>query len=337
MKKIFVGIDVSKHWIDVCVTSDGKKSMHMRFDNQKAGFALMVKWLRTMCKDPESWMVCMEHTGIYAQLLWCFLTEKKITYCVVAGSQITSGLKIKRGKSDKIDAADIARFTLRYRDELKPHQIPARLLGRLKMLFTYRERLVKAKVLIQVPAGEAKQFASAQSKEMRKDSASLVQVLEGRIKRVEKIMLELIESDQETEKCYKLIISVPGFGLVTASYLLIITHCFTSLTKSRKLSNFGGMAPHPHKSGSSIRGKTRVSHVADKKLKTLLSRGAQSLIQYDEQTKIYLRRMLDRGKDENLVKNNIKNKMLHQVCAVVKRGTPFTKNFVSPYHSNQAA
>ena len=191
--------------------------------------------------------------------------------------------------------------------------------------------------MIQVPAREARQYASEQSKEMRKDSASLVQVIEGRIKRIEKLMLQLIESDQETEKCYRLIVSVPGFGLVTASYLLIITHCFTTLSKSRKLSNFGGMAPHPHKSGSSIRGKTRVSHVADKKLKTLLSRGAQSLIQYDQHTKDYLNRMLDRGKDVNLVKNNIKNKMLHTVCAVVKRGTPFIANYASPDHSGKAA
>jgi transposase len=337
MKKIFAGIDVSKHWIDVCVTTDGKSSLHRQFTNNRSGFMQMLKWLRTFFKDMQGWLVCMEHTGLYAQPLWYFLTQKGISYSVVAGSQITSGLKIRRGKSDQIDASDIARFTFRYRDELRPHQIPARLLERLKMLFGYRERLVKAKVLIQVPATEAKHYASEQSKEMRKDSASLVQVIESRIKKVEKIMLQLIESDLETEKCYKLIVSVPGFGLVTASYLLIITHCFTTLSKSRKLSNFGGMAPHPHKSGSSIRGKTRVSHVADKKLKTLLSRGAQSLIQYDQHTKDYLNRMLDRGKDVNLVRNNIKNKMLHTVCAVVKRGTPFIANYVSPDYSGKAA
>lgn len=337
MKKIYVGIDVSKSWIDVCVTGDGKIISHQQFDNKKAGFMAMIKWLKTFSKDHQSWLVCMEHTGIYAQPLWYFLTEKEITYCVVAGSQITSGLQIKRGKSDKIDAADIARFVLRYQDELKPHQLPAQLLARLKMLFTYRERLVKAKVLIGVPAREAKEFASEQSKEMRKDSNSLVQVIEARIKRVEKMMLGLIDSDEEAKRCYKLIVSVPGFGLVTASYLLIITQCFTTLSGSRQLSNFGGMAPHPHKSGSSIKGKTRVSHVADKKLKTLLSRGTQSLIQHNEQTKLYLIRMLERGKDENLVRNNIKNKMLHTVCAVVKRGTPFTKDYVSPYKPKTAA
>lgn len=186
MKKIFAGIDVSKHWIDVCVTTDGKSSLHRQFANNKSGFIEMLKWLRAFCKDPQAWLVCMEHTGLYAQPLWYFLIQKGITYSVVAGSQITSGLKIKRGKSDQIDAEDIARFSFRYQDELKPHQIPARLLQRLKMLFAYRERLVKAKVLIQVPAGEARQYASEQSKEMRKDSAYLVQVIEGRIKRVGK-------------------------------------------------------------------------------------------------------------------------------------------------------
>ena len=71
---------------------------------------------------------------------------------------------------------------------------------------------------------------------------------------------------------------------VTASYLLIITNCFTVLTSSRKLANFGGVAPHPHKSGTSIKGKTRTSPIADKKLKALLSNGVGSLIQHNVTT-----------------------------------------------------
>ena len=336
MKKIFVGIDVSKMWIDVCVTADGKTITHQQFENNKMGFKAMVKWIRPFSSVQEEWLLCMEHTGIYALPLWYFLTEQKIAYCVVPGSVITSGLEIRRGKNDKIDATDIARFTLRYADELKPHQLPTQVLQRLKMLFAYRERLVKASVLIKVPAREAKEFAAKESKEVRIDSSSLVQIIEARISKVEKLMLEVINSDEQTAKCYQLIISVKGFGIVTACYLLIITQCFTVLTKSRELSNFGGMAPHPHKSGKSVKGKTRVSPVADKKLKALLSRGASSLIQYDEGTKNYLSRMIAKGKHENLVKNNIKNKMLHTVCAVVKRGTPYIEKYVSPYAQHVA-
>ena len=109
MKKIFVGIDVSKHWIDVCVTLDGKSSPHRQFANNKSGFIQMLRWLKTFYKDLQGWLVCMEHTSLYAQPLWHFLTQKGITYSVVGGSQITSGLKIKIGKSDQIDAEDIAR------------------------------------------------------------------------------------------------------------------------------------------------------------------------------------------------------------------------------------
>ena len=337
MQKVFVGIDISKEWIDACVTKDGKKVTHQRFVNKLQGFKSMVKWVKEVePSSKEELLLCMEHTGIYAQPLWEFLVEKGIIYSVVPGQSITSGLEIRRGKNDKIDAYDIARFAMRYADELKPHRLPTQILQRLKMLFAYRERLVKAKVQIMVPAGESKRFASEQSKEVRRDSSSLVQIIEARITKVEKLMLEVINSDEQTAKCYQLIISVPGFGIITASYLLIITQCFTTLTKSRKLSNFGGMAPHPHRSGKSIKGKERVSPIADKKLKVLLSRGAGSLIQYNKQTQHYFERMTARGKNENLVRNNIKNKMLHTVCAVVKRGTPYIENYVSPYRQNVA-
>lgn len=329
MKKIFVGIDVSKKWLDVCVTMDGKSVVHNQYDNCLAGFKTMIKWIKQYGPTTDI-LICMEHTGIYAQPLWFFLTEKKINYCVVAGSLISSGLEIRRGKSDKIDARDIAFFTMRYADQLKPHHLPVQLLRRLKMLFAYRDRLVKAKVLVGVPAKEAKEYAPADSKEVRTDSSSLVQIIQSRIEKVEKLMLNVINSDEKTAQYYKLIVSVPGFGLITASYLLIITQSFTTIDTSRKAANFGGTAPHPHKSGTSIRGKTRVSPVADKKLKTLLSNGASSRIRYDAETQQYFMRMVARGKDENLIKNNIKNKMLHVVYAVVKRGTPYTKDYVSP-------
>lgn len=327
MKKVFVGIDVSKKWIDLCITVDGRAIVHQQFDNNKSGFRKMVSWIRRYGPSSE-WLLCMEHTGIYAQPLWYYLTEKNITYCVVPGSVITSGLEIRRGKNDKIDAADIARFTMRYADELKPHRLPAQVLRRLKMLFAYRDRLVKAKVIISVPAAEASVFAAQESKEVRADSSSLVQVIATRIAKIEKIMLQVINSDEQTARVYQLIESVPGFGLITASYLLIITQCFTTLCNSRKLANFGGIAPHPHKSGTSIKGKTRVSPVADKRLKTLLSNGTGSLLQYNKRMIHYFERMIAKGKHENLVRNNIKNKMLHTVCAVVKRGTPYIETYI---------
>lgn len=336
MKKIYVGIDISKEWIDVAVTADGISLSHQQFVNGRKGFLAMVQWVNKIEKDRGNWLICMEHTGIYAQPLWHYLSERSIKYCVVPGAVINNGLGIKRGKTDKIDAGVIACFARRYADQLKPFQLPTAVILRLKMLFAYRDRLVKAKVIIGVPAKEAKEFASKESKEMRADSSSLVQVLQARIAKVEKLMMKTINSDQQATECYKLITSVPGVGLVTGVYLLVITGCFTLITNSRKLANFCGVAPHPHESGKTVKEKKRVSHVADKRLKTLLSNGTGSLLQHNDIIKAYYARMLAKGKNENLVKNNIKNKTLHTVCAVVRRGTPYTKQYTPMLQKNAA-
>src|SRR5437879_4659252 len=102
MKSLFVGVDVSKLWLDISVIGSKSKEIALRVDNTKMGFRKGVQWLKKM-KNQEEWLICMEHTGVYSQPLWEYLVEKKIEYCVVPGSVITNGLSIKRGKSDKLD------------------------------------------------------------------------------------------------------------------------------------------------------------------------------------------------------------------------------------------
>lgn len=327
MEKLFVGIDVSKLWLDVTLMGKSTAPQHLKVDNDKSGFTKLLNWLRKFSRSKKSWMLCMEHTGIYTQPLWYFLTEKEITYHVVPGTVIGSGLAVRRGKSDKSDSLTIARFIMRFADELSPHRIPTGMLKRLKMLFAYRDRLVKAKVMIQVPAGEAKDYAPKDSKEVRQDTGEIVEYLRKKIKRIEKIMREQIASDPDTESCYQLIVSVPGFGIVTASYLLIVTECFTLFSNSRQMACYGGIAPFEHSSGSSIRGKTRVSQKADKKLKALLSRGVSTLLQHHPPSKAYFERKTGEGKHQNLIRNNLKNKMLHTVFSVVQRKSAYDPDY----------
>jgi transposase len=328
MKTLFVGIDVSKLWLDFSVI--GKvKTAHLRVDNNKSGYRKAIQWLKKLAPQ-NSWLICMEHTGIYAQPLWYYLNEKSIEYSVVSGTLISSGLSIKRGKNDKLDALTIAKFAMRYADELKPHKLPTQLLRRLKMLFAYRERLVKAKVILEVPAGEAKSYAEQDSKEMCNDTYEVVHFIHLRIKRIEKMMLALIKSDSQTSECYKLIVSVPGFGIITAAYLLIVTECFTLFSSSRQIACYSGVAPFEHSSGSSIRGKTRISSKADKKLKGLLSRGVSTLLIHHPPTKQYFERKTNQGKHQNLVRNNLKNKMLHTVFAVVRKATIYDPAYLNP-------
>ena len=86
--KIFVGIDISKNWIDVVVLKDGQ-SMHRQFENGKKGYKLMLSWLKTFANLNEM-LLCMEHTGVYGLPLWNYLTAQKVAYVVQSGLEIKS-------------------------------------------------------------------------------------------------------------------------------------------------------------------------------------------------------------------------------------------------------
>lgn len=126
---------------------------------------------------------------------------------------------------------------------------------------------------------------------------------------------------------YKLIISVKGIGPVVAAHLIVVTNCFTNFKNSRQLACYSGIAPFKKQSGTSLKSPSKVSHLANKKMKALLDRCASTAIQYDAQLKQYYERRIAKGKSKRSTINVVRNKLLHRVFAVVKRGTPFVNTF----------
>ena len=122
---LFIGIDISKKWIDVSPSSNGKKSQmpHQRFDNTEKGFKLMLTFVKKhfpTYQNTAHWLFCMEHTGLYGDPLRRFLEAQALTYVIESGKAIGNSLGLRRGKSDKADSADIARYAFLHQHELKP-------------------------------------------------------------------------------------------------------------------------------------------------------------------------------------------------------------------------
>jgi len=124
-------------------------------------------------------------------------------------------------------------------------------------------------------------------------------------------------------RVYQLATSVTGIGLQTAAYLLLYTNCFTSFNQWRQLACYAGTAPFEHSSGSSIRGRTRLSKVGNMKIKALLSNGASAAIQSENEFSSYYYRKIAQGKAKMIALNGVRNKMLSRVFSVVNRGTPY--------------
>ncbi|MDQ6481665.1 transposase, partial [Dyadobacter sp. LHD-138] len=78
-----------------------------------------------------------------------------------------------------------------------------------------------------------------------------------------------------------------------------------------------------HSSGSSIRGKTKVSPLANRKMKALLSNCASAAIQHDPELKLYYQRKITEGKAKMSIQNAIKAKLINRVFATVARKSKY--------------
>ena len=136
-------------------------------------------------------------------------------------------------------------------------------------------------------------------------------------------MEKIINENKLLKKQYDLIISIKGVGPQITLYSIVLTAGFTKFENARKFASYCGIAPFPNLSGTSIRRKTSVSNLANKKMKSLLNQGVWSAIQYNPEIKKFYEQRISEEKDKMKTINIIRNKLLGRIFAVVKRGTPY--------------
>jgi transposase len=320
-----LGIDVSKQSIDACLIrqSDGQL-FESKFHNNLSGFRHLKTWCKQMqCECDHHTLCCMEHTGLYTRLLVQYLISREVAVWLESSLQIKRSQGLVRGKSDKIDAQRIARYAHLHQSKAHIMEVSVLTLEKLKDLQANRKRLMKALQTIRTSAEELKQFDASTAKLMDKVNREAIRGLEKSLDKVDEQILTFISEDESLKQKYDLMLSVKGVGKVLAAMLLVYTHGFNRLTDSRKLACYSGVAPFVYESGTSIKGKTGVSKFANGELKRILHMAAISSVQHNPELHEYYKRKVEEGKNKMSVINAVRNKLLHRIVAVVKRGTPY--------------
>ncbi len=325
-KKHFIGVDISNAKLDLALLRDAEKGRFLDkvVTNDFKGFGSMQEWLEKLKVNLNECVFCMEHTGTYGLLFFAWLSQMEICYCVEPALKIKRSLGVTRGKNDKVDARRIADYAFTHRAKLQQFNLPSSLMLQIKQLLTYRDQMVRICSSLKNSLKSHKQYQRVSGlKSVSEEIENQIADFENRIARIEKQVIELIKSDESLFKNYKLATSVIGVAFVIASYMLVTTNNFTSFNNGREYACYSGIAPFAHESGTSIKGKTRVSNLANKKIKTILSNGANSAAQWDPEIKKYYNRKLAQGKDHQLIINSIKCKLVNRVFAVVKRQSSY--------------
>jgi len=334
MKKVFIGIDFSKLKFDAAIYSVDTKTIVSTevFKNEQPGYIAFLQWVKenNLCRKSEM-LFCGEHTGYYSGNLSLFLYESGYDMWLVSGLEMKLTQGIKRNKTDRVDACKIAEHACRYQDKAILFQPVSKALEEIRELLSYRERLVETRKVLITSAKEMKRVKdNASCDYIYQDSLEYIHSINASVHDCEKRIEALLKLDISLKTNYKLVSSVVGIGLVNAALILIATANFTQFTNARKFGCYCGVVPFEHSSGSSVRGKTRVSKMANRHLKTKLTLAAQNAVRFDPELKVYYQRKRSDGKNNWLVLNNVKNKLIHRIFAVVRDGQMYEKQYVHP-------
>lgn len=328
MKKnyqIFIGIDVSKSKLDYCIVTDPTATKHQFgiVPNNEKGIKQLIALVKKINVNSLHALYCLENTGVYSMPLCYWLQASEQNYWTEDALQIKRAKGITRGKNDKADSKDIAFYAISHLHLYEPSLLPENDFLELKLILTEREKLVKA-IGAFTRTNENKSFLPKEVlKSVLAHNKKTVEGLQKQLVAIEKLLQNLVKSNPVFKQQQELLMSIPGVGMQTTCNLIAVTNAFTSFKNWRKLACYCGVAPFKHQSGSSIKGKTKVSHIANKKMKSLLNMAALAAKKSDTEIKAYYERKVAEGKNKMSVMNAIRCKIISRAFAVIERKTPF--------------
>jgi transposase len=319
-----IGVDVSRNTLDIyCIEA----RQHITVTNNSIGFRSFQSFCHTYGIDVSQAIVVLEYTGGYEYKWLQYCQAKNIAFVRLPGLAIKRSLGITRGKNDKVDAMRIAQYADEKYKLLVPQKPLNKCILQLKELLCFRKKLVRENAGYKAMVKERKHMYQVNSHDFI--IATLIkkqQVNEKLIEKTEAMIAKVITEDVSLYANYLLLKSIKGIGNVNAWMTIAYTENFTSFINARSYAVYVGVIPFDYSSGTSLRGRKKVSQIANKELKQELNQAAKAAVQWDREIKTYAERKL-KNKHYGVVLNNVKFKLILRMFAVVKRGEKYVDNY----------
>jgi transposase len=314
----YLGIDVSKKSLDVAFPAE-KGYVVKRYANDPRGYEQLLAQLSA------SSCVVMEATGPYYVRLATYLHDKQVRVAVVNPLVIKrfSQMRLRRTKTDRADAQLIAAYG---QTEKPPFWQPAAVfISELQQESTVLEGLIQQRTALKNQQEAFNQLPHV-SPQAKRSLETVLQALQEQIEQLEKDMAQKAQENQGSQ--LEKITSIPGIGPKTAIQLLIITQGFTRFANAKQLGAYVGLSPRAYESGTSVKGKARISKLGMSRMRALLYLCAWSAAKYNRACKELYERLLAKGKAKKLTLIAVANKLLKQAFALATKNQKYDENSV---------
>lgn len=322
----YLGIDIAKDSFSVCWQAEGKTPLSGDFSNDAKGYGALWRFLKKH-GSAQGCHACMEATGRYGEALALFLHDKGLLVSVVNPARIKAygQSQLRRNKTDHLDAALIADFCQSQQPPLWTPPPPEwyELQALVRHLDDLQEDLQRQSNRL-----DAIQHSGQPSRTIMQHLEAQLSLLKSQIEELKALIQQHIDRHPDLKNKRDLLTSIPGIGQLTASKLLAEIRYLEDFSDVRQLVAFTGLNPKHHQSGTSIRGKTRISKMGRASIRAALFMPAVVAKNYNPILKTFAHRLEQNGASKMEVVVAVMRKLLHLVFGILKSGKPFDPLFL---------
>jgi transposase len=315
MDNSILGIDISKEYFDACLIQN-QKEKYRKFSNNATGFAKLAAFLTK--EGASNLHACMESTGR--------LYEALAMYLVAAGHKVSvinpkcikgfAQSELQRSKTDRKDAGVIARFCKAHSPRAWQPQPPE--VRELQEVVRYIDCLKN-----NIHQEERRLDSGLTSSIVKATIQEHVKELKAKVASLQKWLKEHAKNHKRLQHHYELLTSITGVGDVSAFTYLAEIGYSDQFRQTRQVESYSGLSPRQYQSGSSIRGKDRISKVGNSRMRKALYMPALAARDHNPIIRAFAERLEKAGKPPKVIICAIMRKLLRIMYAVVTSDRPF--------------
>lgn len=326
-----VGIDISKQNFTVCIclrSQDDSLSFSevKSFDNEKKGFNQFLRWARKSLIKDVPVVYLMEATGVYYESLTHHLHKVKQQVSVVlpnTSKHYFSSLNIKT-KTDAVDAKVLSRFGVeRAHKQWTP---PAPTLLELRNLTRYHVQLIEQRTALQ-NIKHSKEAAHEVEQFILKSNEKIINHIDQQIERCKGKIHQLIDADDQLRAKVEKLLTIKGVGMMTIATVVAETLGFEHVKNAKQLVSYAGYDVVERESGTSIKGKTRISKKGNRYIRNAMYFPAMVACRFNPELKNTYLRIIQRKPSKMIGQVAIQRKLLILIYTLWKNDTVFIEDY----------
>ena len=325
--QFIAAIDLSKACLDAYLLDlSTTQARQQQLENSFDGFDQLDQWISTYSPEPARVLFVSEHTGRYGEHLLRWTTNKGRDHAVVKTTALKKVASEHPRKDDPYDAKQLADYAARFNDRLRLLQAPIPAVGQLKRLQAERRKMVSRRAALKSKLTEAT-IHDANMDQLIAMWTRQTELLSEHIGHLENTMDELINQNKTLKERHQTMRTAPGIGPVLGRYWLSL---FAGQQKldPRKVSSLFGFAPHPYRSGSSVKKPNRSSGYGNSEMRRLMHQAARSVANHKPHYRRYYQKKCAEGKHQLVAINNIINKLIRLYCTLWNNQTDYDPNYI---------